>query len=129
MGNPLTGFRQAQQQQGLLAAALSTIPRPDTAGMHALAQGFDMSEIDSDLLYRHHLMSQQQQQQQPPPPLNGIPQPLPHAQQQQQQLPGMHSVKSEGNMEDLLSLFLRVRNGPTCFCILVCRRKPKELPA
>lgn len=70
-----------------------------------------MTEIDSDLLYRHHLMSHQQQQ--PPPLLNGVPQPLPQAQlqQQQQQLPSIHSVKSEGNMDDLLSMFLRVHTA------------------
>ena len=80
-------------------------------GSHLRAQGFEMTEIDSDLLYRHNVMAQQHQQQQPPH-LNGGPQALLQAQQHQQQqhqLQGMPNVKSEGNMDELLSMFLRVR--------------------
>lgn len=74
------------------------------------AQGFEMSDIDSNLLYCHQMQQ-------------GIPSSVP-LQQQDQHLahgiaaqngghgqPNLPNVKSEGNMDDLLSMFLRVSSN------------------
>ncbi|KAK9917621.1 hypothetical protein WJX75_006569 [Coccomyxa subellipsoidea] len=69
-------------------------------------QGFEMSDIDSNLLYCH----QMQQGMPPSVPLQQQDQHLAHgiaAQNGGHGQPNLPNVKSEGNMDDLLSLFLR----------------------
>lgn len=124
---------------GACAAASSTVSNsfavmlahqgPDFSVLCLALQGFGMSDIDSDLLYCHQMMAHQHQQQQQHVPsassaaVQGSPQhsqlqTMPSGENGGHGQPVLPAVKSEGNMDDLLNMFLRV----SVSCPIPCGR-------